>query len=270
MISVISVINNEKIAKEFLLRGLSNQNTRFELILLDNKASFYKSASQAYNRASIKAKGDYLVFIHQDVLLPSKNWLKETESWLSTLPKFGLAGVAGMLKPKFLNELEICVYYYLLRRLGMTSFWFHRFGRGNIFHGPGKLPWKGKFISNTVSVQTLDELLLIVPSNVFDRIKFDENVCDGWNLYGVDYSLAVSRKGLEVYVLPCPVFHLSIGKINRLYFKTLTKLIEKHKIEKVINTTCGPWPTNQKLAQLLLSKSLFHQPQEMKNREHLA
>jgi hypothetical protein len=77
MISIISTVNNEKIAKEFLLRGLSRQNTKFELFLVDNRAFSYKSASQANNRAGLNASGDYLMFIHQDVLLLSRNCARQ-------------------------------------------------------------------------------------------------------------------------------------------------------------------------------------------------
>jgi glycosyltransferase involved in cell wall biosynthesis len=255
MISVISIISNKKIAKEFLLRGLSRQDTKFESILIDNTRSFYKSSSQAYNSGSTKASGDYLMFIHQDVILPTNNWLKEAENWLSTLSSFGLAGVAGMLKPKYINEFELCARYYLLKELDMLSFWYRRFGRGNVFHGRNKLPWEGKPISEIVSVQTVDEQLLIVPSNVFDHIQFDETVCNSWHLHGVEYSLVISEKGYKVYVLPCPAFHLSTGKTDKSYYETLTKIIKKHKHEKVINTTCGLWLTNQKLTEFLFYKS---------------
>ena len=108
MISVLAVINNETIAREFLLKGLSKQNSKFELLLIDNRNSTYKSASQAYNHEGIKASGDYLMFVHQDVLLLSRNWLKEAEEWLSTLSHVGMAGVAGMLKPRFVSQFEIC------------------------------------------------------------------------------------------------------------------------------------------------------------------
>ena len=251
IISIISIINDEKIAREFLLRGLSHQTTKFELILIDNKCSSYKSASQAYNCGGIKANGDYLMFIHQDVLLPSSNWLKEAENTLSTSSNLGLAGVAGMLKPKYINEFELCARYYSLKKLGMLSFWYRRFGRGNVFHGRNKLPWEGKPISEIVYVQTVDEQLLIVPSNVFDHMQFDETACNSWHLHGVEYSLAISEKGYKVYVLPCPVFHLSTGKTGESYYETLTKIIKKHRHEKVINTTCGLWLTNQKLTKFL-------------------
>jgi len=264
MISVISVMNNETIAREFLLRGLSRQNSKFELLLVDNRASTYKSASQSHNHSGIKAHGDYLMFVHQDVLLLSKNWLREAEEWLSTQSRVGLAGVAGMIKPKFANQIEICTRYYLLRKLGKGYLWYHRYGRGNVFHGSERtraLPWLGRFISDIAPVQTVDELVLIVPTGVFESVKFDESVCDYWDLYGVDFSLTVSQKGYKVCVLPCSVLHRSTGKITKFFLSSLRKLITKHEQEKMINTTWGPCATKKELMELFWA----HNPRKMSN-----
>jgi hypothetical protein len=257
MISVVSIVNDETIAKEFLLRGLSLQDAKFELLLVDNRASIYKSASQALNYASIKANGDYLMFIHQDVFLYSRNWLKEAEGWLSTLSDIGLAGVAGMKKPRFISQFEVSALYFLLRKLGKSYLWFSHYGRGNVFHGPEKASWEGGHISDVIPVQTVDEQLLIVPFKVFQHTKFDETVCNGWHLYGVEFSLRLSQKGYGVYVLPCPVFHRSSGIVNDAYLRTLMKLIRKYKNEKVINTTNGFCPTKQILTKLLWSPNLI-------------
>ena len=251
MISVISIINNETIARDYLLRGLSRQNKKFQLLLIDNKTSAYKSASQANNSASKKANGDYLMFIHQDLRLLSKNWLKELEDWLSTLSKPGLVGAAGMRKPTFVNEFEVCGRYYLLKKFGKSYLWFNHYGRGNVFHGINGLKWEGQFISDVTTVQTVDEFLLVMPANVFESIKFDENICNDWHFHGIDFALTVAQKSLKVYVLPCsPVFHRSSGQTNYAYFRTLAKIIEKHKQAKVINTVCGAFPTDKKLINL--------------------
>jgi hypothetical protein len=251
MISVISLISNEKISKDFLLQGLSHQNIKYELILMDNKNNLsYKSASQAYNCGGIKAKGDYLMFIHQDVMLPSHSWLKDAENNLSTVSNLGIAGVAGMLKPHYIIDFEMYARYVLLTRLNLVSLWYKRYGRGNVFQGYEKKRWLGKEISEILSVQTLDELLLIVPSQVFEHIKFDETTCDSWHLYGVDYSLTASEAGLKTCVLPYPVVHLSSGAFVKPYLKTLIKLVKKHRNEEIINTTCGLWLTRPKIAEL--------------------
>jgi hypothetical protein len=254
MISIISIISNDVIAKEFLLHGLSRQNTRYDLILLDNRRSSYRSAAQAYNEGSAKAKGDYLMFIHQDVLLPCCNWLKEAEESLSTVSNLGIAGVAGMLQPTFINDFEVYARYYLLEKLNLSKVWYYRYARGNVFHGSEKKFWGGKFISEVLSTRTLDELLLIIPARVFENSKFDETTCDDWHLYGVDYSLSTTQERRDVCVLPHSVIHLSTGKVNkaylaRAYFKTLMKLIEKHRTEKIINTAHAPWSTRPKLTE---------------------
>jgi hypothetical protein len=250
MISVISIINNDAIAKQFLLQGLSWQNTRYDLILINNRNSLYKSAAQAYNEGSAKAKGDYLMFIHQDVLLPSRNWLKKAEESLSALPNLGIAGVAGMLQPTFINDFDLWARYYTLEKLNLSKIWYYRYARGNVFHGREKEFWLGKFTSKVLLAKTLDELLLIIPARFFENLRFDETTCDNWHLYGVDYSLTASQKCCDVFVLPQSVVHFSTGKVNKAYFKTLAKLIEKHRSEKIINTTIYPWSTRPRLMEL--------------------
>jgi hypothetical protein len=253
MLSVISIINNDVIAKEFLLRGLSRQNTNYDLILLDNRGYSYKSAAQAYNEGSAKAKGEYLLFIHQDVLLPFRNWLREVEESLSTISNLGIAGVAGMLQPNFINDLELWSRYCLLEKLNLSRVWYYRYGRGNVFHGREKRFWWGRSTSEVTSINTLDELLLIIPARVFANSKFDEATCADWHLYGVDYSLSIAQKYRDVCVLPYSVLHFSTGTVNEAYFKTLMKLIKKHQASKIINTTIYPWSTRPKLVGLQIN-----------------
>lgn len=258
MITIISIVNNPQIAREHLLKGLSRQSARHELLLINNKHSTFKSASAANNFASRKATGDYLMFIHQDVFLHSRNWLKQAEDTMSSLSKIGMAGVAGMIKPKFLTQLDVCTRYYMLMKLGALRLWFLKYGRGNVLHGTNKCSWGGSSISEVVDVQTVDELLLIVPTEVFEQTKFDETACNDWHLYGVDFSLSVQAKGYRSYVLPFSTFHRSEGKVNSSYFATMARIMNKHKTDNIINTTSGLFPTNRALANLLWSQSKVH------------
>lgn len=256
MISVISIINNEKIAKDFLLQGLSHQNTKYELILIENKNNLsYKSASQALNCGGNRAKGDFLMFIHQDVMLFSHSWLKDAENSLSTVSNLGIAGVVGMLKPHYMNDFEMYVRCALLTTLKLSA-WVSHYGRGNLCCGYEKKPWWGKQISGILSVQTLNEMLLIVPAQVFENTKFDETTCDDWHLYGVDYSLTASKAGLQTCILPYPVIHWDGGArgLSKPYYKTLGKLLKKHKNEETINTTCGLWFTRPQISELQMRR----------------
>jgi len=250
MITVISIINNRHIAKNYLLKGLDKQTAKYELLLVDNTASVFTSGAKANNTTASKASGDYLVFIHQDVLLRSKAVLQLIEDQLSTLSRVGLAAAVGMIKPRVINQFEAYTRYLVLLRLGLGPLWFRHYGRGNNLHGLNMSPWGGLFIKDPVSVQTVDEFLLVVPARIFERTKFDEVTCSDWHLFGTDYSLSIQRKGYKTFVLPISVFHRSKGSISVQYVQTLAKVLEKHKEEKVVNTPWGLYPTNPSFRSL--------------------
>jgi len=230
--SVVCVHNNEKVLNDWLLEGLKDQDSKFEVILVDNTAGKFKSAAEGLNYGGAKAAGEYLVFIHQDVRLLSSDWLRRAEAFLRALPGLGVAGIAGMIGGK----------------------------AGGIFRA-GTIPVKNRIFfvyqglekerlefgsasGQPVEVQTLDEQLLIIPREVFLGGKFDAAACGGWHLYGVDYSLSARRRGFRTFALPLPVWHMSGGKLDADYFRTLNKVLEKHSAEKVLYTTCGLWHTS--------------------------
>ena len=232
MISIITIYNDEAILKNYLLKSLKHQTVEFELATIDNMGNFFPSAAEALNYGGLRAKGEYIMFAHQDTFLLSNDWLEKAESILDEQDTVGAAGVAGMRDMKVKMGLKV-------GRIFVDS------GIGNVFHGVAKEPWNcNKEFSGPEEVQTLDELVLIVPRRVFEILHFDSKTCDGWHLYGVDYSLSVRQMNLKSYVLPLPVWHLSTGSIDEDYYKTLRKVLFKHKKCKKLYTTCGFWHTN--------------------------
>jgi hypothetical protein len=83
-----------------------------------------------------------------------------------------------------------------------------------------------------------------VPADVFERLRFDETVCDDWHLYAVDYCLSVRRLGLFAYAVPGLTLHRSGGQVSAGYFRTLEKVVEKHRdsFDRIV-TTCDVWTT---------------------------
>lgn len=226
MISVICVYNNEDILKEHLLKSLENQTVEFELIKIDNTGSTFASAAQALNFGGKKAKGDYILFVHQDVNLCFNTWLEDAEKILGSISNLGIAGVAGLSEEGKAQEDR---------------------ARNLIRQGDNKL-W-GKEISKPEPVQTLDECLTVVPRYVFDDLKFDEKICDDWHLYTVDYCLSVRNLELCAYAIPMFIYHKSTGdsRCNE-YQRTLKKLLKKHKGQtKRVYTTFGVWRTSYPL-----------------------
>lgn len=231
MISVICVYNDKKILDDWLIKSLKNQTVKFELITVDNIQRQFRSAAEALNYGGKKITGKYLMFVHQDVDLSSNVWLEDAEKILESIPNLGVAGVAGKT-PEYLPIVS------------------------NIKHGIPPQNDGYLQIQKLVEVQTLDECLIIIPKPVFERLRFDEQTCDNWHLYAVDYCLSIKKSGLGVYVLPMFIYHRSVGVFSttyqnilsltapysKEYYQNLGKLLKKHrKFVKRVYTTTGNW-----------------------------
>lgn len=248
-LTFVTIDNKPDIAKDYLLRSLALQNVKYELKLIDNTGNKFKSAAEAYNSVK-QINGDYLLFAHQDAFFPHRDWLKTFEDGLSSLSHLGLVGVVGAQKPRFLNRFEVSSRFFLLQILRKQKLWHKHYLVGNVNYMEPRMLSEIPSVKAS-EVQTVDEIVLVIPRDVFQKVPFDEKLCNSWHLYGVDYSLTVRSLGYSVYALPFVIFHRSHGEITQDYFQTLTKLIEKHKAESVINTTCGLVPTSKILMKPL-------------------
>jgi len=216
MISVVVVYNNERILNEILSKSLKNQTVKFELIEVDNTKGQFKSAADALNYGGNKAKGKYIMFVHQDIELDNDSWLENVEKLLDDINDLGIAGVAGMSE-KGRNFIE--------RRRGCIS------DCGEIWGDP---------LEKKEVVQTLDECLMIVPKSVFEKIQFDEKTFDNWHCYGSDYCLSLRQMELKTYVIPAFVYHRSLRSNIKGLVTYQKRLYNKHRENyRRIYTTSG-------------------------------
>lgn len=227
MISIVCVYNDKEILQSHLLRGLKVQTSEYDLVLIDNTADQFKSAAEGLNYGGQIAKGEYIMFTHQDVTLKPRDSFQLIERTLGRLPNLGIAGAAGCIE---------------------APVWFGMHGRfvlSNVMHGTPPTPAGAIPVTDATIVQTLDECLIIVPKETFEKLQFDEQTCDGWHLYAVDYCLSVKALGLDAYVLPITVYHRSFpGRVQGDYYKTLKRVLRKHgNQQRRISTTCGTWDT---------------------------
>lgn len=249
MISVVCVYNNKDTLNDNLLKSLKGQTLSPELILLDNTGSKFLSAAAALNYGGAKATGKYIMFVHQDVNLFSNTWLDDAEKLLDTIPDLGIAGVAGMIGGKAEGNAKR--------------------GRNVIKHGEPSRDWAlGNPITQPAVVQTMDECLTIVPKSVFSQLKFDEETCDHWHLYAVDYCLSVPKLGLTAYAIPMSIYHHSRGIFGegkrsdpsaKAYYRNLKDLLKKHRESyKRIYTTNGEWNTAYPVSMQRLAKLIIY------------
>ncbi|MCQ4333115.1 hypothetical protein KM295_06315 [Natronomonas sp. F2-12] len=230
--SVICVYNDRETLEKSLLSSLKNQcEDWYETILIDNRNQDYHSAAAALNAGAERASGKYYLFLHQDVKLLGDKWFKKARHQAESIGDLGAAGFAGVTVSGIDPETK---------------------GRNTISQGADKRKWRlGTEITAPRPVQTVDELGLLVPRDVFSDHQFDSTVCDGWHLYAVEYCLRMKyQTDLGVYALPMNIWHNSSknaasGAIQDIgYYKTLVSVVESYSDLEMIYTTCGFWPAN--------------------------
>ncbi|RHB86911.1 glycosyltransferase family A protein [Streptococcus lutetiensis] len=217
MISVITIYNDKNVLENTLLKSIAAQeNCEYETILVDTYSQGFTSASSALNFGASLAKGDYLVFIHQDVKFEENDTLNIIEEFCKQ-NEFGIAGVAGLS--------------------------FQKQSISKIYHGKNRiLASKKNDFNLPVEAISLDECLLIVPKKSFDGFS---DLGDTWHLYGTDYTLKMKNKGKNALIFPITLWHKSDGiSLNLNYFDSIKSLCHLYRKEKVIYTLFGYWPTN--------------------------
>lgn len=213
-ISFVSCVNDFDIYKSCVTASVLNQhkNVATELIPIDNTSSNL-SAAAALNRGLNDAKGNIVVFCHQDVIFPSY--------WLA----------------KLVDQIPIverkCKNWGVLGTYGVA---LNGSYAGHVVdpHGhrrQGSLPRM---------VQSLDEHCLIIRKD--SGLHFDEGL-GGFHFYGADLCLQAMVKGLPNFAIDACVQHLSGGKVDDSFYDLAKKLSGKWRHKKcplaVIQTTCG-------------------------------
>lgn len=238
-ISILAIVNNEKVYDEFLKSLKTQKNVNFELIPIFNVDNEYDSARQIFNKASVDAKGEWLCFSHPDIRFLDENALENILLEINSIPvskgEIGVIGVAGAIRNK--NDRIIL---------------------SNIYHGVNK-QLAGTRISKLEEVETVDECLFIVKKDSFLKHPFSSK--KGYHLYAVEYCLDCLEDNRHNYVIPANVWHLSNGKsLGPDYIVQLKQLIEeKQNKYDLICTTVKAWKTRGLLAKLYIEYYYYKQ-----------
>lgn len=221
MISIVCATNDKTKLEEELKSSLEKQSFKdYELIVVDTNKKKFESAAEALNYGGNKAKGDYILFTHHDIIMYNKDELKKIVEQIKKVDSFGIIGVAGI------DENRKIV--------------------GNITNGIPEVPISSQTIEKTTEVETVDEVMFIIKKDVFEKNKL---ITDNktWHLYAVEYCLLMHDLNKKVLVIPSSIYHKSAGaSMNKSYYKELKRLCLLYKKKlKTINTTMGVWHTNK-------------------------
>lgn len=229
-LSFICPSNNQEMFDKCITKSLAMQKNRdFEVIRVDTAAKRYASAAAALNEGASRAQGEYLVFLHHDIVIESPDFIDDMLRLMEGR-QFYVAGAVGAVprdnKP------------------------WHRKTRCNIIHGenrtiPGRIA-----ITEVCPLSTVDECFFVIPRHIYDQHPFLE-FTPTWHLYAVEYCLWAHSQAGEgsVILLPVRLWHLSRGLGFGLdYYAAVRKLRRIYRVN--MYTTVGAWPKNRILFEI--------------------
>ena len=157
-----------------------------------------KSLCEGYNRGAATAKGDMLIFCHDDIDMVIADF---GERVLAHLAKYDVVGVAGA------------------SRL-VDADWGHAglpYVHGQIIHKPpGQADYlyfcAGLQAVVVENIQALDGVFIAAHRKVWVALKFDEETFNAFHVYDIDFTYRAHLAGYrEVVAMDLPLIHFSTG-----------------------------------------------------------
>ncbi len=201
--------NNEELNSMLLPSFSMLDKSTCNIILINAFKEGYKSAAEAYNKTIKKHMneiGDILFFCHQDIAFDNVDFLQNIISELTENPN-QIIGFAGINT----NGTVLSNLQYQENKQFITR----------------------NQIKSKEKVVTLDECCFATSKTVYQKLKFDEYVCNHWHLYAVEICYNAKRNGIPSYVMPDIIFHKKNNKggmyTDKYFLKSLWRLVKKYK-----------------------------------------
>jgi hypothetical protein len=182
-VSIICVFNDLEVRRRNLDRSIERHHDEatVEYLPIDNVDGSFATAGAALNHGASLAKHDHLVFVHQDVYLHSLRALEEAAGALADDEDIGILGAIGVESTG--------------RLVGRVR---------------DRVVLLGEPAGEPTDVDSLDELLFMIPRRLFRREPLSESPELAWHAYAVEYGLRVRSLGLRVCALDIPLTHNSL------------------------------------------------------------
>lgn len=216
MISII-ICSRKNTINDALLKNIkASIGYEYELIIIDNSENKY-SIFEAYNLGINQSLGEYLCFIHDDILFHTQDWGVVLNNIFKSDMNIGLIGVAGAkIKTR------------------MPSGWWKcpsEFKEVNIiqqFLDKKNEIWECGFKDGAISeVVAVDGVFMIMKkeSNLF----FNEKL-KGFHNYDLNISFECKKNNLKIFVTKeILIEHFSCGVLNNSWYQSAYDVHEIYK-----------------------------------------
>lgn len=223
MISVIICSVNPTLASKVVDAISQRIGTTYECIVFDNR-KYNWGICRVYNHCARKAKGKYICFIHEDVLIKTDKWGEKLIALYEKVNNCGVIGCLGALYvPRNTYSYFSPTHTYFNQYMPYKNCW-------------GKVE-KGKFVlaRNTpenrpyYEANMIEGKLLFCSTKVYEDVRFDEDSFRDFHLYDIDFSVSAAEKGYKnIVCATLEIFHNSLGNNNSSYARNIEIFREKH------------------------------------------
>jgi hypothetical protein len=211
-VSIVCVYNDPAVLESCLAASVKAgyPSRQTEVIAVDNVSGEFTSAGAALNHGARMARNEVVVFVHQDVYLQSLPALETAAATLLAQPAIGVLGAVGVSR------------------------------RGEVIGAMrDRVVPLGRSTSVPADVDSLDEVLFLVPRSQVLREPLSESPDLAWHAYAVEYCLRMRATGRRAAAVDIPLTHNSmttnlarLDVAHRSVGRTYAGLVP-------VRTTCG-------------------------------
>jgi glycosyltransferase involved in cell wall biosynthesis len=216
MLSIIICSRTQNISKNLSENIKNTVGYQYELIVIDNSETTY-SIFEAYNLGIDKSKGEFLCFIHDDILFHTNAWGNVLHNLFNSNQQLGLIGVAGA---KFKSKIP-------------SAWWDSTEDQRVIniiqnFSNKNKEKWSFGFENGkNTEVVAIDGVFMAMRKEKF--IRFDSKM-KGFHNYDLNISFEWKKKGLIIMVTnEILIEHFSLGILNEAWVHSTYIMHKRYK-----------------------------------------
>jgi hypothetical protein len=214
MVSIIISSKNPALMKQLSKNILETVGTEHEIITINNPGLM--GISKAYNIGAKKAKYNYLVFCHEDILFHTLSWGYKIEGHLKNR-KNSLIGILGCT----IKTKTPCGVYSGIQKLNRINQLQKITDTSPVhyYNNPNN--------EQESSVAVLDGMFLATTKSNWQKCPFDEEKLVGFHGYDIDFSLSQQKNGNVVVVYDILIEHFSSGGNTKEWIDAQMEIVMK-------------------------------------------
>lgn len=199
-----------------------------EIVAIDNLGTG-KGICEVYNEGTALASYDILCFMHEDVVIQTKDWGRKVKVIFEDT-RIGLLGIAGSTCRSLTPS-----GWFPPSEYG-TDPWRLNMIQGSKYNNAGqKTDYFNPANEKLSRVSCVDGVWFCTTKNIATVVKFDSDLLKGFHGYDIDYSLGVSNSHRVMVTFDILLHHESEGNFDINWLKEIIKVQNKYKDKLPMN-----------------------------------